>query len=88
MFFIDHDQPQVAERQIKGRACADDQLHIPAGRHFPAAASLGHGHAGMPFRRPRAKTRLDAGQKLGRQRNFGQEDKRLPAHRQTHGHRL
>ena len=90
MFFIDHDQPQVAERQEQRRPCADDQLRIPLPHHPPATAAFGHGHAGMPFGGAHPEPSLDPGQKFTGQGDFGQQYKGLSAQRQTlcHGFQI
>ena len=42
MFFIDHDQPKVAERQEQRRPRPHHQLRIALPDHAPAAAAFGH----------------------------------------------
>ena len=44
MFFIDHDQTQIAERQEQARARAHHQLRPPFAHHFPDAPPFGHGN--------------------------------------------
>ena len=88
MFLIDHDQPEVAERQVERRARAHDQLRRPLPHHAPAAAAFGHGDAGMPLGGLRPEARLDAGQELRCQGDLGQQHQRLPPLPQTFRDRL
>ena len=88
VFLIDHDQPQLAERQEQRRARAHHKLRLPRGQHPPDPAAFGDGHARMPFGGPRAKAGLDPRQEIRRQRNFRQQHQRLPPRPQAFGDRL
>ncbi len=88
VFLIHHDQPKIAERQEKRRPRADDKADAALARHPPQPPPFGLRHPGMPFARTRAKAILHPRKELCRQRDFGQEDQRLPPLPQTFGHRL
>ncbi len=88
MFLIDHDQPQVAERQEQRRTRPHHQLRLALPQHPPHPAPFGHGHAGMPLGGPRAKPRLNPGQEFPGQGNLGQQHQRLTPQAQRLGHRL
>jgi hypothetical protein len=55
----------------------------PPCHHAPQPAPFGHGDARMPFGGARAKPRLDPGQEFRRQRDFRQQDQRLPPRRRA-----
>ena len=86
VFLIHHHQPQIAERQEQGGSCAHHQPHIALACHFPQAAALNHGDAGMPFAGAGTKAVLDPFQKFRSQGDLGQQHQRLPSLAQTFGH--
>ena len=57
MLLVDHDQPQVAERQEQGRAGADHDAAAAGGHRLPDPAPRGRGDAGVPFGRAAAPKR-------------------------------
>ena len=88
MFFIDDDQPKVAEGQEQRRARADDKLHAALAAHLPQPPPLALGGARMPLAGACAKARLDPRQEFTRQRDLRQEDQRLTPLTQTFRDRL
>ena len=78
MFLIDHDQAKVAVGQKERRARADDQFRPTFGDHLPRSAAFRHGDPRMPFGGAGPEAVFDPGEKFGRQRDFGEEDQRLP----------
>ena len=85
MFLIDDDQAQIGKGQEQRRACAHDQPDLPAPGHVPQAAAFGASDAAVPFAGARAEACLDPVQEFGGQRDFGQQDQRLPSLRQAFG---
>jgi hypothetical protein len=79
VLLVDHDQPQLAERQEERRARADDEPRRALGDRAPGPPPGRLGDAGVPFRRRGAEPRLDAGHELAGERDLGQEHQRLPA---------
>ena len=82
MFFIDHNQPQFRKRQEQCRARAHYDPGL-AGHHLPVCSpARGFADARMPLHRPASKTRGKAVQELHRERDFRQQNQRLPSFRQ------
>ena len=77
VFFIDHDQLQLAERQEQRRARADNDAR-PARRHFtPHTAARGGASRRVPLCGDGSETLFEARRHRLRQRNLGQQDEHL-----------
>ena len=85
MFLVDDDQAKLLKRQKKRRPRADHHLRRPLPDHAPDPAAFSHGDARMPFGGPRTEPLFDTVQKLGRQGDFRQQNKRLTPHAQAFG---
>ena len=82
MRFIDDGDAQVLERQEQRRARPDDDLGPPIGDGGKGGAALAGLEVGVPRHRLGAEARREAREPGGGQRDFGEEDERLPARSQ------
>jgi hypothetical protein len=77
VLLVDHDQPQLAERQEQRRAGPDHDPRPAAGHALPDPPALGRGDARVPFGRHGAEPHLEtAHHRLG-QGDLGQQDQDL-----------
>ena len=84
-----HDgEAEIREGKEQGGARARHHLHLAARHALQHAGAAPRGDAGMPFRRPNAETAGEAVEEGLRQRDFGQQDQRLPPLPQGFGHRF
>ena len=88
MLLVEHDQPQLAERQEQRRARPHHRPHRAVDDAAPGAGALRRRHVGVPFGRPRAEAAGEAVEEGVGERDLGQKDQRLPPGAQRIGHRL
>ena len=88
VLFVEHHQAQFAERQEQRGAGAYHHTRLPREHRAPGAGTLGRAHLGMPLGRPCPEPFREAIEKAVGERDFGQEDQRLPAGAQRVRHRL
>src|SRR3546814_4759100 len=86
--FVDDDDAEVAIGEEQGGTRPDDDLCLAAGDRVPGAAPFGGAQAGMPGDGLAAEARREAGQHRFGQRDFGEQDERLPAGLHRGGDRL
>ena len=79
MFLIDNDEAKIRERQEKGRASADHQLHPSLAHRSPETPALGRRNVRVPLAGLGAEPLRDPLKKLFRQGDLRQEHQRLPA---------
>ena len=82
VLLVDDDEAQVAERAKERRAGADDHAGRTAGDHIPLVQALAGREARMEHGDRLAKTRAEAADGLGRQRDLGHEHAGRTAGRQ------
>ena len=82
MLLVDDDEAQVAERAKERRAGAHDHARGTAGDHIPLVQALAGREARMEHGDRLAKTRAEAADGLGRQRDLGHEHAGRTAGRQ------
>ena len=85
---VDDDQAELAIGQEQGRAGADHDPGLAAGDGAPGAAALRLAQARMPGHRIAAEARGEALEERLGERDFGQQDERLPARADRLGDRL
>ena len=82
VLLVDDNETQVAERAKERRAGADDHAGRTAGDHIPLVQALAGRKARVEDRNRLAKTRAEAADGLGRQRDLGHEHAGRTAGRQ------
>ena len=88
MFFVDHDEAQIAERQKQRRARAGDDAQLAGRGRPPDARALLLANARVPFGRLFAEARGEAFEKLRGERDLRHHDQRLSAVLQRGGYGL
>ncbi len=79
MLFVEHDQPEFAERQEQRRAGAEHDADIAVEHCPPGARPHWWRHVGVPLARLRAEAPGEAGDETGGQGDLGEENEGLPA---------
>ena len=76
---VDDDQAELGIGQEQRRARADHDLRLAAGDPAPGAAPLRRAQVAVPGDGRAAEARLEALEERLGERDFGQQDQRLPA---------